>query len=151
MNDKVYVTSMVSGLVKCMRKTWPRKGTKLPIEKDLLREAIYEPGVEFMFKNGILYIDDMDFKIELGLEEEGTKTPTNIIALDEKYMNRIMRLMPLAEMRTTVVKLTDNQKRELIDYASGQNDLSMDRLNILKELTGIDVLKVIELKRQKEE
>lgn len=151
MNDKVYVTSMVGGLVKCMRKTWPRKGTKLPIEKDLLREAIYEPGVEFMFKNGILYIDDMDFKIELGLEEEGTKTPTNIIALDEKYMNRIMRLMPLAEMRTTVVKLTDNQKRELIDYASEQNDLSMDRLNILKELTGIDVLKVIELKRQKEE
>ena len=151
MNDKVYVTSMVGGLVKCMRKTWPRKGTKLPIEKDLLREAIYEPGVEFMFKNGILYIDDMDFKIELGLEEEGTKTPTNIIALDEKYMNRIMRLMPLAEMRTTVIKLTDNQKRELIDYASGQNDLSMDRLNILKELTGIDVLKVIELKRQKEE
>ena len=151
MNDKVYVTSMVGGLVKCMRKTWPRKGTKLPIEKDLLREAIYEPGVEFMFKNGILYIDDMDFKIELGLEEEGTKAPTNIIALDEKYMNRIMRLMPLAEMRTAIVKLADNQKRELIDYASEQNDVSMDRLNILKELTGIDVLKVIELKRQKEE
>lgn len=151
MNEKVYVTSMVSGLVKCMRKTWPRKGTKLPIEKDLLREAIYEPGVEFMFKNGILYIDDMDFKIELGLEEEGTKTPTNIIALDEKYMNRIMRLMPIAEMRNAVIKLADNQKRELIDYASEQNDVSMDRLSILKELTGIDVLKVIELKKQKEE
>ena len=151
MNEKVYVTSMVGGLVKCMRKTWPRKGTKLPIEKDLLREAIYEPGVEFMFKNGILYIDDMDFKIELGLEEEGTKTPTNIIALDEKYMNRIMRLMPIAEMRNAVVKLADNQKRELIDYASEQNDVSMDRLGILKELTGIDVLKVIELKKQKEE
>lgn len=151
MNDKVYVTSMVSGTVKAMRKTWPRKGTKLPVEKDLLREAIYEPGVEYMLKTGILYIDDMDFKIELGLEAEDTKTPTNIIALDDKYMNRIMKLMPIQEMRAAVSKLSENQKRELVDYASSQNDVSMDRLGVLKELTGIDVLKVIELKRQKEE
>lgn len=151
MNDKVYVTSMVGGAVVALRRTWPRKGTKLPIEKDLLREAIYEPGVEYMLKTGILYIDDMDFKIELGLEAEDTKAPTNIIALDDKYMNRIMKLMPMQEMRAAVSKLSENQKRELVDYASSQNDVSMDRLGVLKELTGIDVLKVIELKRQKEE
>lgn len=151
MNDKVYVTSMVGGSVVALRRTWPRKGTKLPVEKDLLREAIYEPGVEYMLKTGILYIDDMDFKIELGLEAEDTKTPTNIIALDDKYMNRIMKLMPMQEMRAAVSKLSENQKRELVDYASSQNDVSMDRLGVLKELTGIDVLKVIELKRQKEE
>jgi hypothetical protein len=142
---------MVGGSVVALRRTWPRMGTKLPIEKDLLREAIYEPGVEYMLKTGILYIDDMDFKIELGLEAEDTKTPTNIIALDDKYMNRVMKLMPMQEMRAAVSKLSENQKRELVDYASSQNDVSMDRLGVLKELTGIDVLKVIELKRQKEE
>lgn len=151
MNDKVYVTSMVGGTVVAMRKTWPRKGAKLPIDKEVLREAIYNPGVEYMFKNGILYIDDMDFKIELGLEEEGTKTPTNIIAVDEKYMNRLMRLMPIKEMRESILKMSDDQKRELIDYASSQNDISMDRIGVLKELTNIDVLKIIELKKQKEE
>lgn len=151
MNDKVYVTSMVGGTVVAMRKTWPRKGTKLPIDKEVLREAIYNPGVEYMFKNGILYIDDMDFKIELGLEEEGTKIPTNIIAVDEKYMNRLMRLMPIKEMRESILKMSDDQKRELIDYASSQNDISMDRIGVLKELTNVDVLKIIELKKQKEE
>lgn len=157
MNERVIVTSMVNGIVGItmpnsrIKKIWPKKGTKLPVEKDLLREAIYEPGVEYMFKKGILYIDDMDFKIELGLEPEGAKTPTEIIPVDEKYLNRVLKLMPLSEMKAAINKMSDNQKKELLDYAVKQNDIQLDRLGVLKELTGIDILKVIELDRQREE
>lgn len=157
MNERVMVTSMVSGRIGLVlprlhiNKVWPKKGTKLPVEKDVLREAIYEPGVEYMFKQGLLYIDDMDFKIELGLEEEGTKTPTNVIPMDEKYMARVLKLMPIAEMKKAINAMNDNQKRELIDFASEQNDISFDRMDVIKKLTGIDVVKVIELKRSKEE
>lgn len=157
MNEKVVVTSMVNGIVGItmpnsrIKKIWPKKGTKLPVDKDLLREAIYEPGVEYMFKKGILYIDDMDFKIELGLEAEGTTKPTEIIPVDEKYLNRVLKLMPISEMKVAIGKMSDNQKKELLDYTVEQNDIQLDRLNIIKELTGIDVLKVIELKRQKED
>jgi len=124
MNERVIVTSMVSGNVGLtlphlrVNKTWPKKGTKLPIEKDILREAIYEPGVEYMFKNGILYIDDMDFKIELGLEAEGAKAPTAIIPVDEKYLERVLKRMPVSEMKQVIKTMNDNQRRELIDYAS---------------------------------
>ena len=61
MNERVIVTSMVNGIVGItmpnsrIKKIWPKKGTKLPVEKDLLREAIYEPGVEYMFKKGNQY------------------------------------------------------------------------------------------------
>ena len=157
MNERVMVTSMVSGRIGLVlprlhiNKVWPKKNTKLPVEKEVLREAIYEPGVEYMFKQGLLYIDDMDFKIELGLEEEGTKAPTNVIPMDEKYMNRILKLMPIAEMKKAISAMNDNQKRELIDFASEQNDISFDRMDVIKKLTGIDVVKVIELKRSKEE
>ena len=157
MNERVIVTSMVNGTVGItmpnsrIKKVWPKKGTKLPVEKDMLREAIYEPGVEYMFKKGILYIEDMDFKIELGLEAEGTKVPTEVIPVDDKYLNRVLKLMPLSEMKAAIGKMSDNQKKELLDFAVEQNDIQLDRLNVLKELTGIDVLKVIELKRQKEE
>jgi hypothetical protein len=157
MNEKVIVTSMVNGIVGItmpnsrIKKIWPKKGTKLPVDKDLLREAIYEPGVEYMFKKGILYIDDMDFKIELGLESEGTTKPTEIIPVDEKYLNRVLKLMPISEMKAAVAKMSDNQKKELLDFTVEQNDIQLDRLNIIKELTGIDVLKVIELNRQKGE
>ena len=157
MNERVMVTSMVSGRIGLVlprlhiNKVWPKKNTKLPVEKDVLREAIYEPGVEYMFKQGLLYIDDMDFKIELGLEEEGTKAPTNVIPMDEKYMNRVLKLMPIAEMKKAISAMNDNQKRELIDFASEQNDISFDRMDVIKKLTGIDVVKVIELKRSKGE
>ena len=157
MNERVIVKSMVNGIVGItmpnsrIKKIWPKKGTKLPVEKDLLREAIYDPGVEYMFKKGILYIEDMDFKIELGLEPEGAKAPTEIIPVDEKYLNRVLKLMPLSEMKAAINKMSDNQKKELLDYAVKQNDIQLDRLGILKDLTGIDVLKVIELDRQREE
>ena len=157
MNDKVIVTSMVSGNVGLtlphlrVNKTWPKMGTKLPVEKEILREAIYEPGVEYMFKNGILYIEDMDFKIELGLEAEGAKAPTAIVPVDEKYLERLLKRMPVAEMKQAIKGMNDNQKREMIEYASEQNDIQLDRLSAIKELTGTDLFKVIELKRQKGE
>ena len=157
MNDKVIVTSMVNGLVSINRpehrlvKVWPKKGTKLPVEKDALREAIYEPGVEYMFKNGMLYIDDMSFKIELGLEEEGTQNPTAIIPVDGKYLERVLKRMPLAEMKTVIKCMNGEQRHELLDYASEQNDIQMDRIAAIREITGTDLFKVIELKKQREE
>jgi hypothetical protein len=59
--------------------------------------------------------------------------------------------MPIVEMKTVVKNMNENQKRELIDYASEQNDIQLDRISALKEIVGIDLFKVIELKRQKGE
>ena len=153
MNDKVMVTSMVGGTISASsleHRVWNKKGQKLPVSKDVLREAIYEPGVEYMFKNGILYIDDMELKIELGLEAPGTQTPTDVLPVDDKYLNRILKLMPISEMKSTIDKMSIVQKQELVDYASKQNDIQLDRLAIVSEKCGVDVLKTIELNRQKE-
>ena len=153
MNDKVMVTSMVGGTISASsleHRVWNEKGQKLPVSKDVLREAIYEPGVEYMFKNGILYIDDMEFKIELDLEAPGTETPTEVLPIDDKYLNRVLKLMPLSEMKSTIDKMSIVQKQELVDYASKQNDIQLDRLAIVSEKCGVDVLKTIELNRQKE-
>lgn len=157
MDEKVMVTSMVSSQVSLilpdlrLRKTWPKKGAKLPIDKAVLREAIYEPGVEYMFKNGVLYIDDMDFKIELGLEPEGAKAPTDVIPVDDKYLNRVLRLMPISEMKAAIKAMNKDQVEELITYATGMNDIQFDRIDAIKQITGTDLLKVIELNRIKGE
>ena len=153
MNDKVMVTSMASGTISAPsleHRVWNKKGQKLPVSKDILREAIYEPGVEYMFKNGILYIDDMELKIELGLEAPGTETPTEVLPIDDKYLNRVLKLMQVSEMKSTIDKMSIVQKQELVDYASKQNDIQLDRLAIVSEKCGVDVLKTIELNRQKE-
>jgi hypothetical protein len=154
MDDKVMVTSMVGGTISASalnHRVWNKKGQKLPVSKDVLREAIYEPGIEYMFKNGILYIEDMDFKIELGLEAEGTKTPTQIIPMDEKYMTRVLKLMPVSEMKKSIDEMSMVQKQELVDFAVKQNDIQLDRIKIVSDKCGVDVLKAIELNRQKGE
>lgn len=154
MNDKVMVTSMVGGTVSASaleHKVWNKKGQKLPVSKNVLREAIYEPGVEYMIKKGILYIEDMDFKIELGLESEGAKAPIEIIPVDDKYLNRVLRLMPVSEMKAAIDRMSIIQKQELVDYASKQNDIQLDRLAIVSDKCNVDILKTIELNRQKGE
>lgn len=153
MNDKVMVTSMVGGTISAAsleHRVWNKKGQKLPVSKDVLREAIYEPGIEYMFKKGILYIDDMEMKIELGLEAPGTTTPTDVLPVDDKYLNRVLKLMPISEMKAAIDKMSIVQKQELVDYASKQNDIQLDRLAIVSDKCNVDILKTIELNRQKE-
>ena len=153
MNDKVMITSMVGGTISAAsleHRVWNKKGQKLPVSKDVLREAIYEPGIEYMFKKGILYIDDMEMKIELGLEAPGTTAPTEVLPVDDKYLNRVLKLMPISEMKAAIDKMSIVQKQELVDYASKQNDIQLDRLAIVSEKCNVDILKTIELNRQKE-
>ena len=153
MDDKVMVTSMVGGTISASalnHRVWNKKGQKLPVSKDVLREAIYEPGIEYMFKNGILYIDDMEMKIELGLEAPGTTAPTEVLPIDDKYLNRVLKLMPISEMKAATDKMSIVQKQELVDYASKQNDIQLDRLAIVSDKCNVDILKTIELNRQKE-
>ena len=154
MDDKyVVVTSMINGRVGLvvphlrLNRVFPRKGTKVNLDKEILREAFYEPGVEYMFRQGILYIDDMPLKIELGLEEEGTEVPTAVTELNDKYLNRVAKLMPIMEMKQVIEKMNENQRQELIDYIIKQSDISFDRLEAVKKITGIDVIKIIELNR----
>lgn len=154
MNDKVMVTSMVGGTISAsslQHRVWNKKGQKLPVSVDVLREAIYEPGIEYMFKKGILYIEDMELKIELGLEAPDTKQPTEILPVDDKYLNRVLKLMPIPEMKMAIDKMSIIQKQELVDYASKQNDIQLDRLAIVSEKCKVDILKTIELNRQKGE
>ena len=47
--------------------------------------------------------------------------------------------------------MSADQVQELILYAAKQNDIQLDRLTAIKELTGTDLFKVIELERQKGE
>ena len=153
MNDKVMITRMVGGTISAAsleHRVWNKKGQKLPVSKDVLREAIYEPGIEYMFKKGILYIDDMEMKIELGLEAPGTTAPTEVLPVDDKYLNRVLKLMPISEMKAAIDKMSIVQKQELVDYASKQNDIQLDRLAIVSDKCNVDILKTIELNRQKE-
>ncbi len=155
--NKVKVKSGVGGTIGInvpeirLSRTWEKKGAIKEIDLEKLQEAIYEPGVQYMFEQGILIIDDMEAKIALGLEEEGTKEPTNIIVLTEEQKKRYMTALPITEFRRKVKELPYEQAVELAQYAIENSYASIDKVEVLKKITDIDVLKAIQLKRANEE
>lgn len=156
-NKKVEITSLVGGRITInlidprIKRTWERKGVKRYIDFEDLEQAMYNQGVEYMFTQGILGIEDMDVKIALGLEPEGAKEPVNIIILTDAQKRRYLTVAPLNELKEIIDKLSYEQVQELTDFAI-ENELSnFDRCEILKKATQVDVIQAIRNKRADKE
>ena len=156
-NKKVEITSLVGGRITInlidprIKRTWERKGVKRYIDFEDLEQAMYNQGVEYMFTQGILGIEDMDVKIALGLEPEGAKEPVNIIILTDAQKRRYLTVAPLNELKEIIDKLSYEQVQELTDFAI-ENELSnFDRCEILKKAIQVDVIQAIRNKRADKE
>lgn len=127
------------------RRVWERKGAKKPIEMEILREIFYDPGIEKMFRMGILYIEDMSVKIELDLEEEGTEKPINVVVLSDKERAELLsNEVDFNKFRESCEKLSKQELINLADYAIEKELINMDKCRYLKIKTGKDIIKIIE-------
>ena len=126
-----------------LRRTWQKKGAIQKIPMELLEQAIYDPGVEYLFRSGTLYIEDMEAKIVLGLEEPGTEVPTKIIALTTEEAEKLLKNTALKDFREKVASLSQDQANELVNVAIDLKITDYQRAQILKEKTGIDVFKFV--------
>lgn len=154
---KVKVINMVNHVVHVgsddlkFSRTWPRKDAAIMIEREILDELMYDPGFEYMIRTGILYIEDMDVKKDLGLEPEDAKKPENIIVLNDAQRKNYMIKLPVAEFDEKVRKLGIEQQKALVDFAIKNRYGDFEKSKILKELTNRDIVKAIQLSIQNEE
>lgn len=152
--EKIEVISTVNGQVILnvpemrLHRVWARKGAKQKIKLEELEEAIYYPGVERLFKKGILYIEDMEAKKVLGLEDEDATKPTNIIVLTEAQQKRFLTVAPIFELKEILEQISSAQARELANYAIELQITDLAKTDLLKEYSGIDVIKNITLRRE---
>ena len=133
-----------------LHKTWKKRGSKYPIERRTLIQAYYDPGVETLFREGMLTTNDVEFLKEVGLmEEDGTE---NVVILTEAYLTRLIKVMPLAEVKKELGKLSRTQLEELAEYSiEHYADLQMDRIDLFSKATGKNIMKAIELYRKAQE
>ena len=125
-----------------LKRVWKKKGASFPIDRKVLFQAYYDPAVETLFKEGMLVTNDVEFLKEVGLIETEEDM---IVELTDTYLRRLVKAMPLAELKVELTKLTRNQLTELGDYAIEHNtELGMDRIDILSKATGKNILKAIE-------
>lgn len=150
MSDKVKVISQFNG--RCgidnhdlhISRRWPARGSYVTFDKNIVEELMYDPAFKNMIEEGILYIEDMEVKKELGIEPEDATEP-RIIYLSDKELERYWKIMPFAQFKLEVKKLTTMQISSLADYAiTHGNDGDIQKANYLSEISGRNILKGIE-------
>ena len=152
-NKKVMIKNMTNGRVVIkvpdlnLKRIWERKNAVKPVDFEILQQAFYDEGVEYLFKEGMLYITDEKIRVELGLEDEENK----IIILDDNMKKRYLTVLPVNELKEKLKELTKEQILELADYAISNEIVNMEVRDLLKEYTGIDIIRAIELNRQMKE
>ena len=153
MDEKVKVVNLISSRVNInipelrLKRIWEKKGAVKTIPYDELEEAMYNPGVEALFREGILGIDDMKIKQRLGLEPEDAEEPVNIIVLNDTQRKRYMTVMPLHEFREKVQELPREQIMELARFAIENEIADFDKSEIVNKLVGIDIIGSIQLNK----
>ena len=156
MENMVNIKSTVKALVSInvptlnLRRSWPKKGAVQKIPFDVLEQAYFEPGVEYLFKTGVLYIDDMAVKQALGLEAPDAEKPTAIIDLTEEFMKKLLTGTALMDFREEVEKLSHEQIKELVNYAVEIGVTDYHRCKILQDKTGFDVMKAAVAHKEEE-
>jgi len=153
MENKVKVVNLISSRVNInipdirLNRIWERKGAVKVIPFDQLEEAMYNPGVEALFREGILGIEDLEIKKALGLEPDDATEPVNIIVLNDNQRKRYLTVMPTSEFKAKVKELPIEQVRELAKYAIDNEIAAFDKAEIIKKMIGTDIIGTIQLNK----
>lgn len=130
------------------RRIWNKRGTRYPFDKDLIEQAMYYPDFSSLVNMGLLYIEDLEFKKEIGIEPQDATEPVNIIDVTGNLLKRMITVMPISELQSTLKKMSEPQRAEVGEYAvEHYQDLKMDRVDLLQKATGKNILKAIENKK----
>ena len=133
------------------KREWPNKGASVLIEKETLEEMMYDNGFKYMIDTGMLYIEDLEVKKELGLEPEDATEPVNIIVLSDNDMKRMMTAMPQFEFDAKLKTLNYEQMLALADFAIKNELGDFGKCDAIKKACGKDILTAIKLNREDKE
>lgn len=133
------------------KREWPNKGASILIEKETLEEMMYDSGFKYMIDTGMLYIEDLEVKKELGLEPEDATEPVNIIVLSDNDMKRMMTAMPQFEFDAKLKTLNYEQMLALADFAIKNELGDFGKCDAVKKACGKDILTAIKLNREDKE
>lgn len=126
-----------------LNRTWLKRGQQHSIDRQTLVQAYYDPSVETLFREGKLICSDVEFLRAVGLLDEETQKSV-VYELTDAMKTRLIKLMPLAEVKQELAKMSHAQIEELADYAiANYQDLMMDRIDLLSKASGKNLMGAI--------
>jgi hypothetical protein len=155
MSNKVKITSYVGHKVRInvpelrVNRLFEKQGQSYLFDKDVVEEMFFYPSVERFFTNGTLFIEDKDLRIKLGLEEEdGTVAQTVTAPISNTTILAYLNAKPINEFKAYVKGLPIEQQLRFVDLAIENKIVNYEKCMFLKELTGRDIMKVIQLNEE---
>ena len=134
-------------------RVWERRGAVRTIEMEDLEELIYTPGVEYMFREGVLDIIEPnreEILVKLGLQEEDGSNKI-IILSDEEKKKLMSDVTTVANFRKKISELPREQVNELVDYCVDNKIMNYEKVDILKSKTGKDTFSMVRLREADKE
>ena len=131
-------------------RTWPQMGAKVLVDRQTFDEILYDPGVRYMFENGILYTEDLEALKEVGLEDEESEEIVNTYALTPARLEEIWAL-PIDEFKERSKRFSYEDYQRIVEWAVKYDKADYEKAQYVKSKCGRDILKAIELKKKAEE
>lgn len=129
-----------------IQRKWQKLGQAVAIPYDTVEQLLWDRGFRNLIDSGILYIEDMQTKIDLGLEPEGATKPVNIRTLNEEDMKNLWNA-PIAVFKKEIGDLPKIQVDALVDYAIAHDIADAAKCIYIRQVTGKDILKAISSKQ----
>lgn len=156
MANKIKITNICGHDVTVVKhelnfnRKWAPKMSQM-IDKDIVEELLFDPGFKYVIDNGMLYIEDLEVKKELGIEPFDATEPVNIIILTDADKEEYLTKLSLAAFKEKVAELPMEQVRSLVDYAIEHRIVDINKAKVLKAKTGRDIMKAISLEEADQE
>ena len=106
---------------------------------------MFDRGFRNMIEQKVLYIEDLDFLKEVGLEDEDATEITKMTVLTDEQKSELLTVLNLNDFKAAVDKLTAEEVNSLVDYAVSNKIMNMGKSNYLKQKCGRDIIKIISL------
>jgi hypothetical protein len=130
------------------KRTWPGESTyKIPLE--ILREAVYDHGFMTFLEKGIMSIDEKEVRVELGLEEQDGESIFK--TYNRSQLIKLLKVDTLEDLKEAIGTMSREQLSFLAEIAIDQKIGDMNKAEAIKKVSGIDIIKGIQLKMQNEE
>lgn len=130
-----------------VNRKWTNKGQSIPLPYDTVEQMLWHEGFRKMIDRGILYIENMQDKIDLGLEPADAKEPENIKVLTDTQIKNLLTSQPLDVFKKEISDLNMTQINNIVNYAIANEIVDVAKCDVLQELTEIDVLGAIATKK----
>lgn len=146
---KVKVKSMVNYSVGLIipelrfKRDFSKEGEIKSIDFETLYEGVTSLGVRTLFEEGILYIEDKQDRIDLGLEEEDS-TEEKFKILNRGQILKLLKVDPISVFEDTLKEISKEQVNRIASIAIEEKFTDFEKCKLIKKYCGIDVISSVQ-------